>query len=257
MSRVWLLDCPIDTYSLPETLEVIDGLIASGGLHQHCAINANKLVLMHKDREFHRIVANCSLLNADGQSVVWLLRLLGKPIKGRVPGIDLMEALVERAAQRGYRPFFLGARAEVVVRAVQTFERRHHQLQVAGFHHGYFLQDGQEEVVVRMIQQARPDILFVALDSPKKERWLARWMPALEVPFCMGVGGSFDVVAGRTKRAPPWMRRHGLEWLWRFSCEPRRLWKRYLLGNGYFLLLVMKELWSHATRTHHPPDSFA
>jgi N-acetylglucosaminyldiphosphoundecaprenol N-acetyl-beta-D-mannosaminyltransferase len=150
-----------------------------------------------------------------------------------------MERLVEVAAETGRKVFFLGARPEIVQQVVAVFRSRHPSLEVAGYRDGYWSDD---EELIREIREARPDYLFVGIPSPRKELWVAAHREELGVPFVMGVGGSFDVVAGRYRRAPGWVCSHGLEWLWRLCQEPRRLWKRYLIGNTRFLTLLAREL---------------
>ena len=168
----------------------------------------------------------------------WLYRLSQDP--ERVAGIDLMEALLDVSRTRGYGVFLLGARAEVLERAEREILRRHPGVRIVGRHHGYFGPEGEAEVVDE-VAAAVPDILFVALETPAKELFLARNRDRLAVPFVMGVGGSFDVLAGERRRAPRWMRRTGLEWLYRLSQDPRRLARRYMVGNSAFIWLVLKD----------------
>jgi N-acetylglucosaminyldiphosphoundecaprenol N-acetyl-beta-D-mannosaminyltransferase len=178
------------------------------------------------------------MVSPDGVAVVWASRLLGRPLSERVNGTDLMERLVEIAAEDGHSVFFLGARPEVVTATTATFKARHPDLIVAGYHHGYWKDD---EDMVTQIRATRPDYLFVGIPSPKKEFWLQANLHELKVPVTMGVGGSFDVIAGRYRRAPRWAREGGLEWLWRLAQEPRRMWKRYLFGNSRFLAIILRE----------------
>jgi N-acetylglucosaminyldiphosphoundecaprenol N-acetyl-beta-D-mannosaminyltransferase len=156
-----------------------------------------------------------------------------------VAGIDLFERLVETAARDGRSVYFLGAQPEVVARVAEVFRERHPALDVAGFRDGYW---GDDDLgVVAEVQDARPDYLFLAVPSPRKEFWLSEHLSSLGVPFVMGVGGSFDVVAGRTGRAPQIVQRLGLEWAWRLVQEPRRMWRRYLVGNLAFVRLTARE----------------
>ena len=221
------------------TLTRCEELISSGGPAQHVAINAAKLVAMQRDEELREIVAECQLVSADGQAVVWASRLLGDPLPARVAGIDLMQALLELSERRGYRVFFLGAKHDVLERAIANARKSHPELQVVGARDGYF-DDGDAAAVAEAVRAAAPDILFVAMPSPKKEYWLARYGKLIDVPFVMGVGGSVDVLAGETRRAPDWMQRTGLEWAYRLGQEPRRLFRRYLVGNLQFCLLVLR-----------------
>lgn len=246
--RITLFDCPIDAFTMFETLEEIERIIAHRKFSQHCAVHAAKLIQVRRDRRLFEILNRSEIVNADGQAVVWASRLLGAPLPERVTGIDLMYRLIELAARKGYRVYFLGAREEVGRRVIRVFKERHPDLQVAGYHHGYFPADEEKEVVGR-IQESRADILLVAMGTPQKEYFINTYLNEMQVPFCMGVGGAFDVAAGLTRRAPLWMQRAGLEWFYRFLQEPRRMWKRYLKTNTVFIYMVMKAFLRRLTTT--------
>jgi len=235
--RVSLLGCEIDALDLEGTLTRCREIIESRVLTQQVSINAAKLMALRQDERLREIVADCGLVNADGQSVVWASRLLGRPLPKRVAGIDLMYALLDLADRENYRVYFLGARQDVLETAVARTRARHPKLAVAGFHNGYF-DDADSGTVCDEIRLSEPDILFVAISSPRKEYWLAEHGKTLGVPLMVGVGGAIDVVAGRTRRAPVWMQRAGLEWFFRFLQEPRRLAGRYFVTNTAFLWLV-------------------
>jgi len=236
-----LLDCPIDNLSLDETLDRVEEFIRTGEPHQHMAVNVDKLMKVRADPRLREIVERCDLISVDGQPLVWASRLLGKPVKARVTGIDLMEALVARAARKGWRPYFLGARSEIVARLIDQYHRRYPQLEIAGARDGYW-DVAEEAVVVETIRSTKPDILFVAMSSPKKEFFIQQHLLRLDIPFVMGVGGSFDVIAGFTRRAPRLFRTMGLEWFWRFVQEPRRMWKRYFVDDLKFVKLLIQAL---------------
>ncbi len=238
--RAIVLGCAIDRVDMRTAVERCEELVRGGEFGQHMAVNAAKLVTMHDDPMMRAITERCQLVTADGQAVVWASRVLGDPLPERVAGIDLMEALFALAAERGYGVYILGARGEVLERAVAELRRRHPGLRVAGYRDGYF-GDDEEEAVAAAIRDARPDMLFVAISSPRKEYFLGTHGPSLGVPFAMGVGGAIDVVAGATRRAPAWMQKLGLEWLYRLLQEPRRLVRRYATTNGRFLALVARE----------------
>jgi len=237
--RVAVVNCGIDALTFSETLTEVERLIQARRPVQHCVVNASKTVLMEGDARLREIVSSCALVNADGQSLVWASQILGRPVPERVTGIDVFTALLGLAADRGYGVFFLGATSEVLEDAVARARREHPSLPICGWHHGFWGATDDDELVAH-VRAAQPDILFVALPSPRKEYWLAERLEKLDVPFSMGVGGSFDVYAGRVKRAPLWMRRSGLEWAYRFWQEPLRMWRRYLLGNLKFVYLVVK-----------------
>lgn len=238
--RVELMNCRIDNLTMAETVDRVGRFISEGGPHQHVVVNVDKMVKANRDPELLKIINGCDLINADGMPVVWASRLLKRPLKERVAGIDLFRALVERAAREGWRLYFLGARREVVARVVEIFLREYPVLQVAGWRDGYWRPE-EEPQVVEQIRDSRPDILFVAISSPRKEQFLGQYAREMGIPFAMGVGGSFDVVAGRVRRAPLWMQKIGLEWFFRFLQEPRRMFHRYFVEDPVFLLLLWRE----------------
>jgi N-acetylglucosaminyldiphosphoundecaprenol N-acetyl-beta-D-mannosaminyltransferase len=233
---------PVDNLTLAETVDRIEEMIRQGPTHQHVVVNVDKIVKLQRDPALREAILGCDLINADGQPVVWASRLLGRPLKERVTGIDLFGALIERCAARGYRPYLLGARQEVVEKVADRLKPK---VQLAGWRNGYWEDDAS---VVAQIRQAKPDVLFVALSSPKKEVFLKRWKEELQVPFVMGVGGTFDVVAGLVNRAPRWMQRCGLEWLYRLGQEPGRMWRRYLVDDMAFFGLLAREWWTRRRR---------
>ncbi len=238
--RVRVLDCLIDNLSLKETLRVIEEFIKSGRPHQHVVINADKILRLRKSKELKQIVESCDLINADGQPIRWVARLLGVSFKERITGVDLMEELLKLSSQKEYSVYFLGARKEILREVVEIYTDKYPSLKIAGGRDGYWESD-EEKKVVQDIKRTQPEILFVAISSPKKEFFIREYMNEMQVPFSMGVGGSFDIIAGIKKRAPKWMQKCGLEWLFRLYQEPRRLWSRYLIGNPIFLWLVLKE----------------
>jgi len=227
--------------TMEQTVDRVEELVRAGGSHQHVVLNAAKVVQLADDPSLRDIVQGCSLVNADGQAVVWAARMLGVDVPERVTGIDLMERLLARAAERGWPVYFLGATDEVVRRVVHVETDRHPGLVVAGWRNGFWSAD-EEDAVVAQVAAARPTLLFVALPTPAKERFLARHIDRLGASFAMGVGGSFDVVAGVTRRAPGWMQRLGLEWMFRLMQEPRRMFRRYLVGNTRFIALTVAAL---------------
>jgi len=239
-SKVELFGVGIDALTMEQTVARVAELIDAGVPAQHCVLNAAKVVLMAHDATLTRIVRSCALVNADGQAIVWAARLLGAHIPERVAGIDLFQQLLALAEQRAFSVFFLGGTPEVVAQLERRVRQLYPHLSIAGAHHGYFTA-AEEEGLVAEIAAQRPDLLFVALPSPRKEYWLAANLERLGATFAMGVGGSFDVLAGRRRRAPLWMQHHGLEWAYRFVQEPRRMWRRYLVGNLRFALLVLHE----------------
>jgi N-acetylglucosaminyldiphosphoundecaprenol N-acetyl-beta-D-mannosaminyltransferase len=245
--RVDVLGCPIDPLDMEGTLDRCEAIIRERAYAQHMAVNVAKLVACRDDALLRGAVENSAIVNADGQGVVWAARLLGTPLPERVAGIDLMDALMARAAERGWRVFVLGAKDEVLERAAAVLRERHRGLVLAGMRNGYFNPDEVEDVV-EQIRAAAPDILFVAMGTPHKELFLAEHGPTLDVPLVMGVGGAIDVVAGITRRAPLAWQRLGLEWLYRLLQEPRRMFRRYAVTNARFAALLARALGARLIR---------
>lgn len=239
MSRVTFLGSPMDTMTMSETVDSIKGRIETGEFTQHVVVNVAKLVNMKKDQELAQSVTECDIINIDGMGVVWGARFVGHQIPERVAGVDLFYELNAMAEKEEFPVFFLGAKQEVVEKTAQIMKSNHPNLNIAGHHHGYFWDD--EEALVKKVKDSGAKLLFVAITSPKKENFINKWRDELGVDFVMGVGGTFDVVAGKVNRAPVWMQNSGLEWLYRVIQEPRRMWKRYLVTNSKFALLLLKE----------------
>lgn len=238
-SRVEMLGVEVDAVDEREALERIAAMVEEDRPHLMVVVNASKLSLASRDPELRRIIRGADLVTADGMSVVWGARALGRRLPGRVTGIDTLERLVSEAERRGWSVFFLGATQEALDLAVATLRGRHPRLAVAGSHDGYFR--GREDEVADLVRAARPHLLFVAMGSPAQELFLDEYLERMGARFSLGVGGSFDHIAGLSRRAPVWMRRAGLEWLHRLLSEPRRLWRRYLFGNARFAWLLLRE----------------
>jgi len=200
---------------------------------------------MEDEPDIREIVKACDLVNADGQSVVWAARFLGLGVPERVAGIDLMGRLIELCENERWPVYFLGATDDVLASFEAEALRRHPRLTVAGRRNGYFRAD-QEAGIADAIRQSGARLLLVGISSPMKERFLARNLGRMGPLLAMGVGGSFDVWAGKTTRAPVWMQRMGLEWFHRFAQEPRRMWRRYLVGNLRFGWIVLRARFSRA-----------
>lgn len=239
--RIKILNTTIDNYSLEETLKIIDEVIQKEKQLSHVVVNAGKIVDLQSNLQLRKSVNGCDLINADGQAVVWASKVLGKSLKERVAGIDLMINLVELAHKKKYKIFFFGAKEEVVKCIVKKYSDQYSPNIIAGYRNGYFTKE-EEKSIAKQISNSGANILFVAISSPTKENFLFENRETLSnINFTMGVGGSFDVVAGKIKRAPLWMQNSGLEWFYRFIQEPKRMWKRYLIGNTKFIILVFKE----------------
>lgn len=197
---------------------------------------------MQTDAALSESVRACDIINIDGMGVVWGARFLGHHVPERVAGVDLFDRLLAMAAESGFPVYLLGGTQDIVERTATVVASRHPSLEIAGYHHGFFWDD--EQSVVRKISESGARLLFVAITSPKKEIFINQWKDILNVDFVMGVGGTFDVTAGKVRRAPSWMQRCGLEWLYRVLQEPRRMWRRYLVTNLAFAKMLVKTRFS-------------
>ncbi|MGE0754602.1 MAG: WecB/TagA/CpsF family glycosyltransferase [Alphaproteobacteria bacterium] len=238
--RLTFMGAPMDALTMSETLQIIDHAIRTRTRLQHVVVNVAKLVNMQKNAELRHDVSTSDLINIDGMGVVWGARLCGHDIPERVSGVDIMEDLIALCEQKGYRPYFFGAKEEVLQQAMENIRRQYPKIDIAGFRNGYFTAE-QEERIIQDIAASKADCLFIAISSPTKERLLSQYKDTINVPFLMGVGGSIDIKAGITRRAPEWMQKIGMEWLYRLLQEPRRMFRRYWVTNTRFVLLLLKE----------------
>ena len=240
--RIEILGCPIDALTMKETLELIDYALQNNKHLHHADVNASKLVKMKEDSELFESIVNADIINADGMAIVWASHILGKPLPERVSGIDLMQNLVKLSYKKKYKIYFFGATEEVVRKVVEKYSMEYSPDIIAGYRNGYYSEE-EEPLIAEQIAKSGANILFVGISSPKKEKFLYKYRNTLKsVNLIMGVGGSFDVVAGKVKRAPKWMQKIGLEWFYRFLQEPRRMWRRAFIDNTKFLWLLIKEI---------------
>ena len=240
MDRIEILNTFIDNLSMEETVEKVDKYVTEGKPLHLMGVNADKINALNENERLKQIVNGCGIINADGASVVWASRKLKKPLKERVAGIDLMDRLLDLAERKGYTIYLLGARQEVTEQTAEAIRNKYSRIRIAGLRNGYFSQK-EWGVVAEELKSSGAQIIFVGITSPLKE-YLVEYLQNEGVPgVFMGVGGSFDVISGNIPRAPLWMQRLGLEWLFRVLQEPGRLWKRYLIGNTRFIISVYRE----------------
>ena len=238
--RINILDVPVDCLTMPQALACVDDIIAGGWGGQEpelvIAVNPEKVVSVRRERGLLPVLSQAGLLIPDGAGLVFGARLLGARGIERVAGSDLMQAICERATARGYRLFLFGAAPDVNQRAVDVLRRRHPGIQIVGHEHGYVAEAHMPDLIER-INRSRADVLFVALGSPRQERWMARYRHQLRVKLCQGVGGTFDILAGRVKRAPRSFRMIHLEWFYRLLVQPSRILRQTALAQ--FALWVL------------------
>jgi N-acetylglucosaminyldiphosphoundecaprenol N-acetyl-beta-D-mannosaminyltransferase len=217
--------------------ERLDYMVLDGRPHQVVTVNTDFLRIAKGDRQFRDFINGADLVLADGAPVVWLARLGGQPLPERVTGLDLIEAGSALASAHGYRIFLLGAGPGVAEAAGRALEARHPGLRIAGSLSPPcrpFTAEDDEDIAIK-VRSAEPQMLFVALGAPRQDVWIREHMAALCVPVSAGVGGAFDLIAGRLPRAPRWVQSVGLEWAYRLKREPSRLWRRYLIGDLPYL----------------------
>lgn len=243
--RLRIAGVPVDALTLDEATAWILRRARAGGPPAYVVTpNAHHAGLLRDSARFRVAYAKAGLSVADGVSMVWASRLLGEPLPEWVPGVDLFEAVCRAVAGTGLRLFLLGGRPGAAEGAARVLRRQYPGLEVAGTYCpplGFESDPAEAERVARAIRRAAPHVLFVALGAPKQEVWLQDHLAHLGVPVGVGVGAAFDFVSGQVRRAPVWMRRSGLEWLFRLMVEPRRLWKRYAVYNTRLIALVFRQ----------------
>ncbi len=244
-SRVVVLGCPVDNLTMDETVRLAVAAMRNGRPVRQVSLNVAKLVNMRSDPLLRSDVTTSDIINADGAGILLAGRITGSRLKERVAGIDLFQNLLKICAEQNFRPFFLGATPDVLREAVSNAVKRNPSLRLAGARDGYFTRE-QEPQLLTEINASGADCLFIGMPTPRKERWLAANKDSLKIPFAMGVGGSFDILAGRVQRAPRLFQERGLEWLYRVMQEPRRMWWRYTRTNflfaGILCLAVVRNL---------------
>ena len=241
ISSTKILGIRIDLVDLSKTLQLAENYINLRNPHQIVVVNVAKIVKAQYNNLLKEVINNADLVGADGVPLLWTSKIFKPEIPGRVNGTDLMEALVKLSAQKGYSIFFLGSEEQVIQEVVSIYSKKYPTLRIAGYRNGYF-SPWDEKNIVKCIRKSNADILFVAFGTPKKEIFIKKYKYELKVPVIHGVGGSFDVVAGKTKRAPLWMQKYGLEWFFRILQEPKRMLKRYLVTNTLFIFFVILNL---------------
>jgi N-acetylglucosaminyldiphosphoundecaprenol N-acetyl-beta-D-mannosaminyltransferase len=243
--RIDICGIEIDRYNFDQVLEIIVNHAVAGKSPEYVVTpNAMHILSLQKDAPFREIYRKAFLVVPDGVSLLWSAQFLNTPLNGRVNGTDLFEQLCAVAAGTGLKVFLLGGREGAADAAREILETRHPDLKIVGTHcppYGFESQSAELALINAKIQAVKPDLLFVGLGAPKQEKWIAAHYQELGVPISVGIGVSFELVANMVSRAPVWMQKTGLEWLFRLIVEPSRLWKRYVIGNPLFILLVLKQ----------------
>jgi N-acetylglucosaminyldiphosphoundecaprenol N-acetyl-beta-D-mannosaminyltransferase len=240
-----ILGVPFDNVTTAQTVSAIEDMVESGKPHHLVTANVDFLVQSSRDVELRRILTDAHLVLCDGMPLVWASRLLGNPLPERVAGSDLVPLLIQTAVQKQYRLFFLGGTPDSTSQAVANLKAKHPNVVIAGHYSPPIanLFDMDHAEICQRIREAKPDLLFVSFGCPKQEKWISMHYRDLGVPVSVGVGATIDFLAGKVLRAPRWMRATGTEWLFRLAQEPRRLFKRYMLGLWVFTWAILLQWW--------------
>jgi len=228
--------------TMDETMNWMEGCIHKDRRPRFlCTINAALLVWAQKDPYLKETYLSADLVTVDSNVVRYALKCLGTPVPEALEACQIMFEFIKRNFKKGYRFYFLGAKPEIIEKAVKTLQENSPGIQIAGYHDGYFDIDATLQIA-QAIKNAKPDCLFVGMSSPLKEQFLQKYLSVMEIPISLGVGGGIDILAGQYRWAPAWVRKAGLAWLYRLLSEPKRMWKRYLTTNTLFLWLFFKTL---------------
>lgn len=238
--RINVLGINVDPVTMEQAVQIVEDFIRRREPHLVATANAEMVMLAQQDPDLYSILRSAELVLADGAGVVWAAARLDVGVPERVAGFDLTQELLRRSAQHGYRIFWLGAAPGVAEAAVEQAGLKYPGLISVGIHDGFF--DPDDPDIIQQIREANPDILLCAIGVPKQEKWLSANRQLLQVPVLIGVGGTFDVMAGRVKRAPVWMQKTGLEWSYRLICQPSRLFRMMALPR--FVARVMIASWT-------------
>jgi N-acetylglucosaminyldiphosphoundecaprenol N-acetyl-beta-D-mannosaminyltransferase len=244
MTRISLLGVGIDNISMEEALARVEESVAARQFSYAVTPNIDHMMQLRRDSELRSVYDHADLVLADGTPLLWASRILGTPLKERINGTDLFVRTCELAARRGYSVYMLGGNPGAAANAAKRLKIQYPDLKIAGYFcpgRGFHTDPVQNGAIQTRIRESGADILFVGLGAPKQEHWIYKYASRSGVAFAVGIGISFSLVAGDIKRAPLWMQRRGLEWLWRLCAEPKRLWKRYLIDDMPFIGLVARE----------------
>jgi N-acetylglucosaminyldiphosphoundecaprenol N-acetyl-beta-D-mannosaminyltransferase len=237
---VTILGVPIINCGLDQGIHLIEHLIDNRKSQLVVFANAHTLNLAHERLEYQAVLKNAAMVLRDGVGVAWAIKKKGFVPLHNFVGTDFLPEFFNRTVHKGYRVFLLGSKPGIAKKAAEKLTTWVPGLIIAGYDHGYF-KDHKSDQIIDRINATHSDILLVAMGNPKQELWIARHLNRLNVPVCMGVGALFDYFGGFAKRAPRWMLNANMEWIFRLLIEPKRLWKRYCIGNPKFILRVWRD----------------
>lgn len=236
--RVQILGAAVDCVTMADTLRILQGFAGTEKAHTVVTADSSALVIAQDDPEFHKILLEADLVTPDSAGILWASRRKGKPIPARVSGVDIVGHLCALSADKGYRIFLLGAAPGVAEMAAEKLRLKYPGCNIVGTRHGFFPSES-DEVVAKEVAALKPHILLVAMGIPRQEKFIARTKETIQAPIAMGIGGSLDVFSGRAKRAPAWVQKLWLEWLWRVMLNPRKFGKVKTLPK--FIWQVLRE----------------
>lgn len=243
MARIKFMNTDIDNLTVGETLNEIDKLIQKKNCSYVVTPNVDHIVRLEKDEELQKVYKNASLILTDGKPLIWISKWYKTPIKEKISGSDLFPKVCELAANKNYTMYLLGAAEGVADTAAKNLMQKYKGLNIVGTYSppfGFEKDKKELDKIKEQIQKVHPDILIVGLGCPKQEKFMYHHCKELGVPISFGLGASIDFEAGNIKRAPKWMSNHGLEWLYRFSKEPKRLFKRYFVDDLKIISVARK-----------------
>lgn len=242
-NRMEFLNTKIDNLTMEESLKIIDLLINIKNPSYVVTPNVDHIVKLEEDKEFQEVYENANLILTDGMPLIWISKIKKTPIKEKVSGSDLFPKVCELAAKKGYKVFLLGAAEGVAEKAARNLERKYDGLNIVGtYSPSYGFEKKEDEInhIIDIVRKTKPDILAVGLGAPKQEKFIYKYKDELNVPISLAIGASIDFEAGNVKRAPKWMQKVGLEWLYRLYKEPKRMFKRYLIDDLKIMYLSIK-----------------
>jgi N-acetylglucosaminyldiphosphoundecaprenol N-acetyl-beta-D-mannosaminyltransferase len=237
------MNTEIDNLTMNEALQEIDNLIRESRSSYVVTPNVDHIVQLEINKELQDAYANASLILTDGKPLLWIAKMYRTPIKEKISGSDLFPLLCKMAAEKKYKMFFLGATEGVAAQAAKKLKHRFPGLQVGGTYappFGFEKNEVEISKIESMIKEAEPHILIIGLGCPKQEKFIYHYCKKLGVPISLCLGASFDFEAGKVKRAPKWMANHGLEWLYRITQDPKRMFKRYFVKDAKIIKLIVK-----------------
>lgn len=239
-----ILGVGVSAINMPQALQAIEGWMDARTPQYVCVTPAHAVMECHDHPEIKSIYNQSGLTTPDGMSIVWLLKLFGFPHVDRVYGPDLMLEVCRSSQDKGYKHYFYGGAPGVADQLAKKLLKRFPELKIVGLESPPFreLTDAENQEMIKRIQSAAPDIIWVGIGSPRQEKWMSRHLKDLGVPVLIGVGAAFDFLSGNKPQAPRWVQRSGMEWFYRLLSEPRRLWKRYMLNYPRFIVLVCMQL---------------